>query len=222
MRQHIEIRPEPARFRTKNVGHERCPVEEHVGGGKVRAPANGRESAALSQLDIDHQRTIQADEDRQLDEHQPAAAQRIVVVLADTTPAWPWRGFSRSFLYFSGDASHFRLQLLHLRRVLRLLAAQREHAAADQNRQHDDRDAVIAHERVKGVQNPEHRLRDPAEPAVIEQVAEMVSFQDIGDLLDRGKHGTTACGWPLPQAQSAPVQRVRYVCRAAITFRPAR
>ena len=67
-----------------NVGHEAAPVEEHVGGGQIRAPADAvPQQRRAPQFDVDHQPAIQPDEDRQLDEHHQAAAQRVVVVLPE-------------------------------------------------------------------------------------------------------------------------------------------
>ena len=71
----------------------------------------------------------------------------------ETAPAGPWSSSPVSLLYFSLMPLDLGLQLLHLLGVERLPAAEREHAAAHQHGEHDDRDAVVAHDVIEGVQD---------------------------------------------------------------------
>ena len=110
-------------------------------------------SGDCAQLDVDHQiaryRPMKIGSCRK---HRQAAAERIDVVLAIQL-LHRLRLLLHVALVLLVDAIHLRLQRLHLGHVLRLLAADREHAAADQHREHDDRDAVVADDAVEEVQD---------------------------------------------------------------------
>ena len=81
-----------------------------------------------------------------------AAAERIDLVLAIQL-LHRLRLLLHVGLVFFVDAIHLRLERLHPRHVLRLLEADREHAAAHEHREHDDRDAVVADDAVEEVQD---------------------------------------------------------------------
>ncbi len=135
-----------------------------------------RDQRGVAQFHVHLERPVEPDENRQLDEQHQAAAQRIVVVLAEQLLLGAGPALD-VFLVFLLQLLDLGLKLLHLLGVNGLLAAQREHAQADQDRQHDDGQPVVARDGIEEVQRRGHRLRHPAEPAVIEQSAQAVLLQ---------------------------------------------
>ena len=93
------------------------------------------------------------------------------------------------------DLVHFGLQLLHPGHALSSLAGDGKQATAHQHGEQNNRDAVVVHHAVEGMQDPQHPLRNAAEPTVVQQISQrvkafrsMVLGEQLGPLR-AGEHG---------------------------------
>ena len=114
-------------------------AEEHVRSGQV---ANPQETVRVPQREAGVERLPEPDEDRQLDQGRQAAGDRVDSVLLVKGEGLLGQPFL-VVLVLLLKLLQVRLKLLHLLGGERLLAADREHEPADQERQQDDRDAVV-------------------------------------------------------------------------------
>ena len=108
------------------------------------------------------QRLPEPDEDRQLDQGRQAASQRVDPVLLVEGHGLPAL-LLLVVLVFLLDLLEQGLEVLHLLGGHRLLAAEREHEHADQQRQQDDRDAVIALRAAEDARDPRGQAVDAVE-----------------------------------------------------------
>ena len=146
-------------------------VEERgrIGRGQILDPAEERR---VPHLDGDVEHLVEREEHRDLQQHRPAAGDRIDLLgLVEL--------HHRLLLLhlvvrvFLADLQHLRLHLLHVRHRLVGLVGEREEDGLDDDGGGEDGEAEIAEQLVEPVDQPEHRLGDEIEPAPVDQQVEL-------------------------------------------------
>ena len=139
-----------------------------------------------TQLDCHRQQRVEREQDRQRQKHRHAAARRVHAPLAVQVHQL------RVHLLPGGigglelrvpllDGLHLRLDLLHLPHRHDALVAQRADDDVDEDRQGDDRPAVVADEAVDPLERAQQRHREPREEPEVHR-ADQIRIDRVQDV----------------------------------------
>src|SRR5215469_5275535 len=139
-----------------------------IGRGKVVDPADERR---MTQFDRVQEGLVQADEDRQLQRHRRASAQRIdVIALVEIHHLF--LQLLVVVLELVAQALNLRLQALHLHHRSLSFDRQRQESDPDQHRDEDYVDAVIWRDVVEQFQRAQKNDRQYSEPAKVDRLGQ--------------------------------------------------
>ena len=140
-----------------------------IGCRKIADPAEERR---VPHLDGDEQDLVEREEDRDLDQHRPAARDRIDLLLLVELHHRLLQAHA-VVLEPLLQLLHLRLQLLHLGHRGIGAVGEREEDRLHDDRHGEDGEAEIAEKLVEPVDQLEHRLGDEEEPAPVDQQLEV-------------------------------------------------
>ena len=154
---------------------------ERIGRGQVPDPQH---EGLVTHLDGEHQHLVEREEHRDLEEDRQAPGQRVhalfLVELHDLLL------LERLVVLVALlDGLHLGLERAHGRHRGELALGDREHDAAHQQGQQDDRQAEVLDRLEQRVEQPEDRLFEPAEPAPVDRERQvrhallLVGFKDV-------------------------------------------
>ena len=129
----------------------------------------------MAQLDGEHERLVQGEEHRDLDDHRQAPPQRVDLVVAVQLHDSLVHGVA-VVLVLLADLVHLRLDLLHPLHGLVALVGQREEQRLEDDGDDDDGNAVVTHIAIEELEGIEQRFGDGREPAQVKGLLQGIAL----------------------------------------------